>query len=90
MSSIRHARYFTCLETPRGVTTLPTTAQRLLQFTLVYVAAYLPCRVDLVPAVADATIGAHEILAATVHANVGILCTLVDIFVPEARRERLD
>lgn len=90
MSSIRHARYFTCLETSRGVTTLPTTAQRLLQFALVYVTAYLPCRVDLVPAVADATIGAHEILAATVHANVGILCTLVDIFVSEARRERLD
>lgn len=79
--SIRHARWFTCLEAARGVSTLATAAQRLLQFALVYVAAYLPCCVNLVPAVADATIGAHEILAATVHANVWILRTLVDIFV---------
>lgn len=71
----------TCLETARGVATLATAAQRLLQFALVYIGAYLPRRVHLVAAVADATIRAHEILAATVHANVRILCTLVDIFV---------
>lgn len=67
------------LETARGVATLATAAQRLLQFALVYIGAYLPRRVHLVAAVADATIRAHEILAATVHANVRILCTLVDI-----------
>lgn len=73
------AAWTNALEATGCVSTLSTAAQRLLQFAFVYITANLSSGVHFVATIANATIGSHEVLAAAIYANVGILRALVDV-----------
>ncbi len=67
------------METAWCVTALSSVAEEVVDCAFVDVRARLTSAVHLVAGVANATIGAQQVLASSVCANVGILGALVDI-----------